>query len=215
MLDIDGPTTLPLDGAGVGEGDGLAVEWEPALDWFPPAQFDDLDRTAKLSAPSYEEMVAGVRFAAVSVTVPGDAVLDVTTIEPGYEVSILDPERTRHLGQSPLRGPLASAVATLQLDAAHRSAVGRTVTAGARYDVRPARWVTIDATTGVALGGAGTRRDAMLARRSTLRGDRASAAASGWRRRALPAGAAPSASCKRIDAQRLGAAPTERSEGER
>ena len=53
----------------------------------------------------------------------------------------------------------------------HRSAVGRTVTAGARYDVRPARWVTIDATTGVALGGAGTHRDAMLARRSTLRGD--------------------------------------------
>ena len=37
-----------------------APEW--LTDWFAPAQFDELDDTSRLAAPSYELMTAGVRF---------------------------------------------------------------------------------------------------------------------------------------------------------
>ena len=89
-------SSVSVTGVTVAGGDGTAVtglDVEDVLDWFAPAMFDSLPDTARLSAPSYEEMVAGVRVGAARVTVP-DGVLGVD----GHETDVWEPDRDRVTG---------------------------------------------------------------------------------------------------------------------
>ena len=58
--EIAGPSTLTLGGGSIEGAAGL--DWEEGIDYFAPAQYDDMTRSEKLAAPSYEAMTAGVRF---------------------------------------------------------------------------------------------------------------------------------------------------------
>lgn len=146
---IAGPASFGVTGAGIGAAE---QEPEPVLDWFSPAQFDDLTRAEKLAAPSYEEMTAGARFALAGVSLSG-AEADRRTVTPDYEVRILDEEATRKLGVH--GGALAAATAALALDRGRRGLAGRTV-ASARFTVEEAAWTTADAVSGRAAGAAGS-----------------------------------------------------------
>lgn len=81
---IEGETRLELSDARVG---GQPVTSESVDDWFAPAQFFDLSEAEKLSAPSFEEMPAGLRLGDDGVEAgPGrEATL-------GYEEIIRDPQ---------------------------------------------------------------------------------------------------------------------------
>jgi hypothetical protein len=175
---IDGPSTLHLDAAGLagsaagsdgGSASGAAGglgDWEPVLDWFAPAQYDQLTRAQELSAPSYEEMTAGVRLTAGGIGVPTE---EATTVTPDYEVRVLDELRTERTGVRPLLGTLAAVTANLRLDPAARRPAR--LVSGPRLAVTEPAWRPMDATTGVATGSAGSYRTALRALDTTAVAD--------------------------------------------
>jgi hypothetical protein len=82
-------------------------------DWFAPAQFDRLEVTASLSAPSYELMTAGVRFGDDEIAISGNPDYECASASREPEESIFEakgkkvsrfvsPPRTVH-GQSSRR----------------------------------------------------------------------------------------------------------------
>ena len=139
VYEIAGKTSFGITGAGIG---AAAQDPEPVLDWFSPAEFDDLSAAEKLAAPSYEAMTAGARFSAAGVAVSQNAA-DRRTVSPDYEVRILDADQTRSLGVLP--GRLTGIVAPPR---------GRAVTSP-RFSVEEAAWTTADAVSGRASGAAG------------------------------------------------------------
>jgi hypothetical protein len=141
---IDGPTILTVTSAGI-EGAPEGDDYVTIADWFAPAQYDELTRAEKLVAPSYEEMITGVRFGAGGL---GFDDAEATTVAPDFEVRILDEDSTRKAGALPADVPLAAATAALALDPA-RPRPARTVTS-ATFTVRAPTWQTFDADTGAA-----------------------------------------------------------------
>jgi hypothetical protein len=171
IYEIDGPTTIDITDAGL-EGGVETSPWETVLDWFAPAQYDDLSRTEKLAAPSYEEMVGGVRFGATGVSL-SDA--EAVTVTPDYEVRILDEDRTVDLGVQPMLGALGQALVTLGLDPAGKRR-SRTVTS-TTFAVGEPTWRLADATTAISTGGSGSYREALAARRASVAADPGAGAA--------------------------------------
>jgi hypothetical protein len=165
LYEIDGPTTIALVGAGL-DGTTAGTDWDAVTDWFAPAQFDDMTRTEKLAAPSYEEMTAGVRFGAGGVSFPE---AEAATVTPDYEVRILDEEATRKGGRLPLKGTLLAATAALALEPSLRRPA-RTVTS-ASFGVGSTPWALADATTGGAAGSTGTYREALAGLATALAAD--------------------------------------------
>lgn len=157
IYEIAGADRLDVTGAGVG---AKGEAWEPVLDWFAPAQYDDMGRSEKLSAPSYEQMTAGVRFAAESVTF-GTA---SRSLVPAHEVKVLEEDETVEIGLAPFSGEL---VATL----GHGAALGARAVSSPRFAVGSPTWSLADATTGTAAGAAGTYHDALVARRGAIAAD--------------------------------------------
>ena len=173
---IDGPTLLTLDAAGLGDPPG-GGDWQPAQDWFAPAQFDDMTRTEKLAAPSYEQMTAGALIAATRV----DTGLGATSVTPDPEVRILEPETTRVIGRVPFDSPLD--VAAIPAAVAARGAAGTSARRGAvspAFSVGEPSWTRIDPVSGAAVGAAGTYRttlDRLRSRRAADPGARIAPAA--------------------------------------
>jgi hypothetical protein len=64
-------------------------------DWFAPAQFDRLDDTSSLSAPSYELMTAGVCFGDDEIGISGNPDYECTSASREPEESIYGEERKR------------------------------------------------------------------------------------------------------------------------
>ena len=157
-----GPRTLTISGAGV-EGAGEALEWAPSEDYFAPAQYDDLSRSEKLSAPSYEAMSAGVRFGIDGIAMPDEA--SVRAVTTRYERAVIDgPERT---GLKPDGLALPMATATF----GHVTGGGRQAAMDAGpFALEPVTWATADAVTGRSAGTVGTYREAVLAQRAAPRG---------------------------------------------
>ena len=160
--DISGPRTLTISGAGV-EGASEALEWAASEDYFAPAQYDDLSRSEKLSAPSYEAMSAGVRFGIDGIAMPDEA--SVRAVTTRYERAVIDgPERT---GLKPDGLALPIATATF----GHVTAGGRQVAMDAGpFALEPVTWATADAVTGRSAGTVGSYREAVLAQRAAPRG---------------------------------------------
>ena len=162
VYEIAGPRELTVAGAGV-DGAGKALVWAAATDYFAPAQYDDLSRTEKLAAPSYEEMTAGVRFGIGEIALPRAG--DVRTITPRYERAVIDGTEGTRLASDALTVPLATA-AYPHLCAGARPVSG---SAGPFALVAPT-WCAADALTGQATSTRGDYRDAVLAQRAAPRG---------------------------------------------
>jgi hypothetical protein len=164
VYEITGPTELEVTSAGIGDEE---VEYETVLDWFSPAQFDDMSRSEKLAAPSYEQMVAGVRFSTETVRVADP--LHCRAVTPTFESKILDPDGTSQvLDAQPLATDLATAAASLRLD---RPRDARTVLSP-QLKVGPTTWTIADAVTGDGLAPGTTYREALAARRTARPGVR-------------------------------------------
>ena len=103
---IAGPSELTVIGAGV-DGAGEALVWTAAQDYFAPAQYDDLSRSEKLAAPSYEAMTAGVRFGIDGIALPDAA--EVRTVTTAYERAVVDGSVRTGLDADLLAVPLATA----------------------------------------------------------------------------------------------------------
>jgi hypothetical protein len=117
-------------------------------DWFAPSQYYHLAEEERLSAPSFEQMPAGLRFDAAEVTA-GRAAGFVL----GYEQIVRDPDLAdvdRPAGRT--YTPTATALATALRQATQtrpRSGPLSTAgTAGSAYHLRPASWVVTDPHTG-------------------------------------------------------------------
>jgi hypothetical protein len=154
---IDGPARIDVTEVSLG-GDA-AADWEAVRGWFAPAQYDDMSRTEKLSAPSYEEMDAGVRFGTGAVSF---AEAEATSVVPDYEVHVLDERKTRDKGALKATRPLQVAAASLVLEPGLRRGA-RQVTSTPAFTVAAPAWAPVDAVTGRAAGASGTYRDALAA----------------------------------------------------
>ncbi len=159
---IAGPRELTIIGAGV-DGAGEALVWTAAQDYFAPAQYDDLSRSEKLAAPSYEAMAAGVRFGIDGIALPDAA--EVRTVTITYERAVVDGSVRTGLDADPLAVPLTTATF------GHVIAAGRAVSGAAGpFALAAPTWRTTDAVTGHATGPASSYRDAVLAQRAAPRG---------------------------------------------
>jgi hypothetical protein len=161
---IEGETRLDIELAAI---TGLAGSTYTTVDdWFAPAEFDSMTKAERLSSPSYEAMVGGVRISAGGVSF-GD---DLQTVTPDYEVKVVSEVD----GPSRGIGVFGQLSATAILDAGsvmEPSRIGR----GARtmtsltFAAAEIEWVVADGESGVATGGAisyrqglqrlGSRRD--------------------------------------------------------
>jgi hypothetical protein len=153
---IDGATRLDVDGAGI---TGMSASSHvPVTDWFAPAQYDAMTRSERLSAPSYEEMDAGVRISTGDVTW-GD---DVCSVIPDYEVKLITEEGApaRRHGRRGQLSVLSVLDAGALMDTG-RLPASRTVTLPAAFAVTEVSWVVVDAETGRATGSSTSYRRAL------------------------------------------------------
>jgi hypothetical protein len=92
-----------------------------------------------------------------------------TSLLPVYERRVIDEDDTQILEAKPLAGSWTAATAGLALAPGAKLA-SRTVTSTS-FAVGPTTWQTLDATTGVAVGSAGTYRAALTALDGALAAD--------------------------------------------
>jgi hypothetical protein len=157
IYEITGPDRLGITGAGVGTP---SQTWDTVQDWFAPAQYDDMSRSEKLAAPSYEQMTGGVRFAAESVTFGAET----RSLTPSHEVRVLDDGESIDADPVTFSGTLSSSLGRGPAGGA-RSASSRRFTLG-----EPA-FSLVDANTGAAAGATGTYHEAVVARRGAIAAD--------------------------------------------
>jgi hypothetical protein len=128
--------------------DELVTEEE--TDWFAPAMFDVMSDAARLAAPSYEQMTAGVVVGSVGVGLP---VGDRVDAPPGYETEVWEPVTgyTSKFAVVVAERPGDFLVAG---SAPARRAVAVRATAANVPKVRvgPQRYVTVDAIDGEVIG---------------------------------------------------------------
>jgi hypothetical protein len=163
IYEIIGADRLEITSVGVGTKEQA---WETVADWFAPAQYDDMGRSEKLSAPSYEEMTAGVRFGAASVTFGSAS----RTVVPSPEVKILEEQTTVDLGIQVFRGDLVVRYGTGPV-------LGTRSVSSTRFTVGSPTYSLVDATTGSAAGPTGSYHDALVARHAAIAADPAARAA--------------------------------------
>ncbi len=82
-----------FDITGAGLVSGAAAERKSTEEWFAPAQFIDMSSLERLSAPSFEEMDAGMSLSASGVTVPTTQD-DIASVDLEYEELVLE-DKTR------------------------------------------------------------------------------------------------------------------------
>jgi hypothetical protein len=68
---------------------GEPVDFTTSVDWFAPAQFEELGRAEKLSRASFEEMNAGATFGQSSAAVTSRPKELATSVDTGYEEDVL------------------------------------------------------------------------------------------------------------------------------
>ena len=154
---VDGPSLLALQGAGI-DAASDATTWEATREWFAPAQFDVMNRTEKLAAPSYEEMIAG----AVIRSGTADVGQGSQSVSPDPEVRILEPDTTRLLGRVPFTSSMdvARAAAAMGAPGRRRQAVSP------RFAVGETTWTRIDPVDGTPIGRPGTYTSTLTRLRS-------------------------------------------------
>lgn len=126
------------------------VSTSDRTDWFAPAHFDVLRDTARLSAPSYEEMVAGVGFGVAGVGVDSDEVIGAPA---GHETEVWEPTRdtTRPFG-TVVATQAASDVIAGSAAAVATTAIGRAQVDGDTVSLAGITYVVVDRTSGEVSG---------------------------------------------------------------
>jgi hypothetical protein len=137
----DGESRFDVEAAGLATG--VEVKMTSISDWFAPAQFVAMTADERLSAPSFEEMDAGVNLSDTGVATPG-AAADLAAVDLQYEQLVLERDETRKLGRRVL--------------ASGRFGFGRRTAGGSRslrsrhlvanlaaFTVAPQRYVVVDA----------------------------------------------------------------------
>jgi hypothetical protein len=160
--EITGERTLTITGAGVDGATGL--QWEEGIGYFAPAQYDDLTRAEKLSAPSYEPMTAGVRFGGAAIALPPKG--QVREVAPTYERAVVDGDVRTGFAVEGME--VTMEVATF----GHVAASATVSTDTGPFTLEPVTWGTVDAVTGRLVGTAGTYREAVVQMRAAPRGTR-------------------------------------------
>jgi hypothetical protein len=128
-------------------GDPLGeLDVTDALDWFAPAQYDVLSDAARLSSPSYEQMIAGVSIGGTSIETPREPPI---LVPEGHETKVWSADT----GTSKLFTNVKSnrSIAdTIAASCGARTAVAttRATTDVAHVDLAGQTYVAIDATTG-------------------------------------------------------------------
>jgi hypothetical protein len=130
-----------IDGDPIGDLDN-----SDALDWFAPAQYDVMADQSRLSAPSYEQMVAGVTIGGNGVAVATEAPI---LAPEGHETEVWSPATNttvKYIGVVAWRSPN-------DVIAASCGARAMSTTTGAATDLRRVdlggqSYVAIDSTTG-------------------------------------------------------------------
>jgi len=153
---IEGETRLDIEVAGI---TGLgASTFTTVDDWFAPAEFDSMTKSERLSSPSYEAMVGGVRISAGGVSF-GD---DLQTVTPDYEVKVVSEVD----GPSRGIGVFGQLSAEAILDAGSVMEPSR-INRGARtmtsltFAAAELEWVVANGESGLATGGPGSYRQGL------------------------------------------------------
>lgn len=133
-----------VDGPSIGDVTDTEVDG-----FFAPAQFDQMSDQARLSSPSYEEMVAGVSLGSAGVGLPDG---DRLVAPAGHETEIWTPD-----GSSRFEGVMASRDRA-ELIADSPAAVAVRAKRGPEVDLAsvslgPVSYVTVDALSGKVLSG--------------------------------------------------------------
>jgi len=98
------PTTSEIVAENVRLAGAPVAEPNWVEDYFAPAQFDRLDESASLAAPSYELMTGGVRFGDDEVSISANADFECTSVSREPEESIFErPKATFSKYVSPAR----------------------------------------------------------------------------------------------------------------
>jgi hypothetical protein len=95
----EGESRFDVEAAGLAAG--VEVEVKSIADWFAPAQFVAMTPDERLSAPSFEEMDAGVNLSAIGFATPATAT-DLAAVDLQYEELVLERDETRKLGRRAL-----------------------------------------------------------------------------------------------------------------
>jgi hypothetical protein len=153
---IEGETRLYIEQAAITGLSGST--FTTVNDWFAPAEFDSMTKAERLSSPSYEAMVGGVRISAGGVSF-GD---DVQTVTPDYEVKVVSEidEPSRGIG---LRGQISARAildAGSAMEPSRISRGARTMTS-TKFAVAEVEWVVANGNTGLATGSAGSYRQGL------------------------------------------------------
>lgn len=94
----DGESRFDIEAAGLATD--IEAEWDSVEDWFAPAQFIEMGPQERLSAPSFEEMDAGMSLSMSGFAAPTSRE-DVTSVDLEYEELVLE-DKTRKLGRRTL-----------------------------------------------------------------------------------------------------------------
>lgn len=154
-----------FDLKGAGLVTAIEVPTKTVEDWFAPAQFVAMKPNERLSAPSFEEMDAGVSFGGSGfVTVENRA--DLASVDLEYEEHVLEDD-THAIGRRALPADRFGLGPRLA-DAGWRPPGSRRSVGNLpSFIVKPPRYAVADALDGTRMGGVGRFSDAVIARRGT------------------------------------------------
>lgn len=159
-----GETRFTVDAAGLASG--VETERHAIEDWFAPAQFVVMRAEERLSAPSFEEMDAGVSFGASGAVAP-DARDDVAAVDLAYEELVLEDE-TRGIGVTPFDSGL-SAIEMWPVQTGTVSMTSdRAVSGITQFGIEPARYDVADPLDATRVVAGGSYADAVVARRASV-----------------------------------------------
>jgi hypothetical protein len=129
-------------------GDAIGeLDVTDALDWFAPAQYDVLPDAARLSSPSYEQMIAGVSIGGTSIETPGESPI---VAPEGHETKVWSPATGMSIvfTDVEIARPLTDTIAA-SWGAGAVVAATRATTDVARVELAGQTYVAIDTTTGL------------------------------------------------------------------
>lgn len=160
----DGESRFNVEAAGLSTGVG--ADPKSIEDWFAPAQFVTMGPTERLSAPSFEEMDAGISFSTSGFAVP-QAQEDVVSVDLEYEELVLEQD-TRKFGRHALSAERFGLGPRFPMFTSGAPASRRTVSHVTPFKVTSPRYDVADAFDASRIKRGGLYANAVIARRGTV-----------------------------------------------
>jgi hypothetical protein len=159
----DGESRFDITGAGLVAG--AAAERKSTEEWFAPAQFIDMSSLERLSAPSFEEMDAGMSLSASGFVAPTKQ-NDITSVDLEYEELVLE-DKTRKQERRSLPIERFGLEPRFSTNRPGGPASRHTVSNLPSFRVKPTRYDVADAFDASRIKRGGLYADAVVARRTT------------------------------------------------